>query len=275
MKVLLTGSSGFVGKNVLAYLRKKTGWDIDCPSTKELFNELEDRGRYDYIVHLASASSVEQSVKDPVPFIMQNINSLTTVLEYARKYPPDVFLHFSTVEVYNVTNPYAASKAAQEEVVNAYWKTYGIPAVILRSSNIVGPGQTPDKFVPKIVEQIKNSEEVTIYAAQGKLGMREYNPVGNVADAILFLIKSYPFQNYRQPSDFPIHFDLTGGKRLTNLKMAQIVAHLLRRPLKYRVIEPHHVRPTYARALVPSGTKLSALGWKPPQTLYEGLIWIK
>jgi dTDP-glucose 4,6-dehydratase len=275
-KVLLTGSSGFLGKHLYKYLKQNTDWEIDTPIINLVnpYTVYPLGGNYDYMINLASMSSVEASTKDPVGFIQTNTSIMLNVLEYARKYPPKVFLQMSTVEVYNVTNPYAASKAAQEEICNAYWKTYDIPIVIARSSNIIGEGQSPEKFVPKIIHQIKNGETVKLYTSDGKLGSRKYNPVNNVTDALLFLLKNYP---YKQPlhKDFPVHFDITGGETLNNLTMAKKIAGILGRPLKYELIEPHQVRPTYAKSLVTHGTKLNKLGWRATQSLEDGLSFIE
>lgn len=272
-RVLLTGSSGFVGKHVLKYLMEKTDWGIHLTETRDLLSQVPELGTFDYIIHLGSASSVEQSIASPVGFIESNVSSTLGILDYARKHKPRVFLHFSTVEVYNVTNPYAASKAAQEEIVNAYWKTYGVPAIIVRSSNIIGEGQSADKFIPKIINQINRGETVDIYTSEGKQGMRLYNPVLNVADAILFLLNRYP--DYKKGKDFPTHFDIIAGEKLTNLTMAEKIAQKLGKPLHHRLIEPEEARPAYARSLATHGTKLKGLGWKPPQTLNQGLEWIK
>lgn len=272
MRVLLTGSSGFVGQHLLAYLRKKTNWEIITPKTIDiLLYPLNEIGEFDYIINLGSASSVEQSIADPAYFISDNVNSTLAVLEYARQHPPKVFLHMSTVEVYNVTNPYAASKAAQEEIANAYWRTYNIPVVIARSSNIIGEGQSPVNFVPKLIEKIKAGETVQIYTSNGKIGKRVYNSVGNVCSAIEFLLKHGKPEN---ADDFPVHFDIDGGVSWTNLTLASRVAIRLGAKLKYRLVEPE-ARPNYAFSLAPTGTKLTGIGWKPPQKPEQGLTWIR
>lgn len=273
MRVLLTGATGFVGQHIHAQLMKNTRWNI-TRTNYDLRGGVVASHQFDYIIHLASKSSVEESIKKPEQFIRNNISSMIKVLEFARKNPPKVFLHFSTVEVYNVTNPYAASKAAQEELANAYWKTYGVPVVIARSSNIIGAGQGHDKFVPKIIDSIKNGKKLDIYTSGGRVGSRVYNPIENITSAVLFLLKLYPtLQNF--DPDFPVHFDIGGGQKMTNLQMATKIAELLDRPLNYTLVEPQQARPTYPRTLVASGAKLEEYGWTPPVTLEEGMAWIK
>lgn len=278
-RVLLTGANGFIGNHVESYLRENTDWEIET-NVGDLTQPLPDMGEFDYIVNLASNSSVERSVADPKPFIENNIGLMLNLLEYARQHPPKVFLQFSSVEVYNNTNPYAASKAAQEQIADAYWKTYSVPVLIARSSNIVGPGQSPDKFVPKVAQRIKAGELVDIYTTPtGKEGERVYNTVRNIASAILYLLNLHPQvkatieQEVKTGS--PIHFDIDGGEKLTNLRMAKKIAAFLGEHLDYRLVVPSEARPTYARSLAPTGVPLTSIGWEPPETLEEGLAWLK
>lgn len=257
--VFVTGASGFVGKHVVAYLRAHTDWRV-------VTSAIPDYG-CDYIINLASGSSVEKSIKEPVDFIKNNITCMLDILEYARNYPPKIFLHMSTVEVHSLNNPYAASKAAQEAVASAYHNTYGVPVIMATSHNIVGEGQSPDKFVPKITQLIKDGEPVNIYVQNSVVGKRVYNSVLNVASALLFMLK-LPFSPLA-------HYDIGGGEELNNLEMAILIASILNKPLDYKTIEAESIRPGYTSQLVTTGIKLEPLGWKPPRTLEEGLAWIK
>lgn len=303
MRVLITGADGFIGAHVLTYLLQKTDWDFVCicswrhkgnplrikPNervdviTHDLVGVMPDLGAFDYVLNLASESHVDRSIADPVPFIENNVSSTLQMLEYARKYPPKVFLQFSTDEVFGTTNhaetdilnpsnPYSASKAAQEMIAIAYWKTYKVPVIITNSNNIVGEGQDTEKFIPKIAQLIAADEEVTIHTTNGNPGMRYYNPVINVADALLFLLQEF---NYVLNTATITRFGLTGGKRLDNLEMANLVAQIMGKSLKYRLVDAELVRPGYDQFYPEASSKLEALGWKAPQTLEEGLEWLK
>lgn len=279
MRALLTGATGFVGANVLDYLRHKTDIDFSLTETADLLIGIPELGDFDYIINLGSASSVEKSVRMPRSFIRNNIKTMLNVLDYARQHPPKLFLHLSTVEVYNVTNPYAASKACQEAIADAYWRTYDVPVVIVRSSNIVGPGQSTEKFVPKLIDKIRRGEEIDIYTTDGKIGKRVYNTVTNIADAILYLLNNYPtyleVANRLKTERPPAHFDIGGGEEFDNLQMAEHIAMLLDKPLKYKLVEPAEKRPTYAKSLVTSGVLLDRFGWTPPENIDRGLRWIR
>ena len=210
-KVLFTGADGFIGSNLLQYLLNNTYWEftllcsfrhkgspLNIPLsdrvnvvTCDLRGEIPDLGYFDYIFHLASESHVDRSIADPVNFVENNVSITLQILEYARRHKPEKFLMFSTDEVYGAhehndydvlipTNPYAASKAAQEAIAIAYFNTYEIPVIITNSNNIIGKNQHPEKFVPKVVSKIKAGEVVEVHEVNGKLGKRFYNPVENV-----------------------------------------------------------------------------------------------
>lgn len=260
MRVLITGANGFVGSNVLKYLAKNTDWEfvtVDADLSKQF---IQDKEGFDIILNLASNSSVEHSIKEPVEVIENNIMLTTKLLEYARFNQPKLFIQFSTVEADKITNPYAASKKAQEDICKAYRNTYGVPVVIFRSVNIIGQGQNPEKFVPKIIEQIKAQKPVTIYIDSGKIGSRYYVTAKNVAEALKHLIVS----------DLILEADYTmpAAVQLTNLGMAHLVAKVLDEKLVCEFIEAETVRPNYL-----SEYKYFPYlpGFSSIQTLEEGL----
>jgi dTDP-glucose 4,6-dehydratase len=303
MRVLITGADGFIGSNVLEYFLEYTDWDfvLLCswrhqgnplnvkPNkrveviTHDLVGPVPNIGDFDFIFHLASESHVDRSIKDPINFVENNISSTLQMLEYARKYPPKLFLMFSTDEVYGAmdheewdvllpSNPYAASKAAQEMIAIAYWKTYGIPVVITNSNNIVGKNQHPEKFVPKVVDLIARGETVQIHTANGRPGRRYWNPVQNVADALLFIAARKP-ASYPD-TDRPDKYNLSGGKELDNLQMAQLISGILGVPLKYELIDAETIRPGYDEFYAHTRGMLDERGWEAPYNLEEGLKWI-
>lgn len=304
-RVLLTGASGLVGAHVLDYLLEHTDWEFICVCswrhrgnplrlqkhvdnprvdilTHDLVGVMPDMGYFDYILNLASESHVDRSISDPVPFVLNNIELMLRVLEYARKYPPKLLIQFSTDEVFGHTeevsdvlwpsNPYSASKASQELIVSAYRKTYNIQAVVTNSNNIIGEGQDPEKYVAKLAEQIRNGETVTVHTQNGNLGRRRYNPVMNVGAGLLFLIEHY--EPVDQHSRTP-RFGLTGGRELDNLEMAKLVAEVMGRELKYELKDVATVRPGYDERYPKVNTKLEEMGFEPPQTLEQGLEWLK
>lgn len=117
--------------------------DCSHPMSSRLIKKI---GYVNFIAHLASDSHVDRSITDPVPFVENNIKVTLHMLEYARMIRGlQAFLQISTDEVYGAapegtkhaewspilpSNPYSASKAAQEAIAISYWRTYGVPIVI-------------------------------------------------------------------------------------------------------------------------------------------------
>lgn len=303
-KVLISGASGFIGSNVLEYLVRHTAWEFTCIAswrhkgnplsikphkritilTHDLSGVIPDIGRFDYILNLASESHVDRSINDPLNFIENNVSSTLQMLEYARKHVPEKFIQFSTDEVYGATehkewdillpsNPYAASKAAQEMIAIAYWKTYGLPIIITNSNNIIGPNQNKEKFLPKVIDLIKRREVVEIHTSNGTPGKRYWNPVRNVADALEFILR-YPVVAQHPISDRPDRYSLSGGEELDNLELAEVIAKKLHMPLQYKLVDVESIRPGYDQFYAKTEGRLQELGWQPVETLEEGLAWI-
>lgn len=285
--VLLTGGNGMIGSYAIRYFQQETDWRV-VPTTCDLAQELPDMGRFDVIIHLASLSSVAQSIAEPVPFINNNVAITLNTLEYARKHPPSMFINFSTTGIYSPqsepsavlrdvgnewgsilpTSPYIASKLAQEAIAYSYYHTFGVPVVIISSSNVVGPGQQRGNFIPRIIEAVSKDEEVSIYTNNGEIGSRVYNTVTNVVDALRFIVDNVsPNMDRGRPDTFSV----SGGERLNNLEMAKLIADLLGKPLRYNLVEASTVRPGYDAHYDYSNDGLEKLGWCPPEDLKTGL----
>lgn len=307
-RVLISGASGFIGSNVLQYLHDvNTDWEFRAlcswrhrgsprnlffskrltVETVDLRGPIPDSGEYDYILNLASESHVDRSITDPVNFIENNVSTTLQMLEYARKHKPSVFIQFSTDEVYGAKhheewdvllpgNPYAASKAAQEMIAIAYWKTYRVPVVITNSNNIIGPNQDIEKFVPKVASRLRKRERVPIHVTPHGPGRRYWNPVENVSDALNFILRELkPISYVEDMVDRPDRFSLGGGMELNNLQMAQLIAKTMGKSLLYDEVQAEKIRPGYDEFYAASSGMLENLGWKPPITLEEGLSWLK
>ena len=222
---------------------------------------------------------MDRSIQNPVSTIENNVRIMLTMLEYARAHPPETFLLFSTDEVYGdssplvdetqalrPSNPYAASKAAQEMISIAYWRTYRVPVIITNSSNVVGSGQDPEKFIPKIIRAIKAGETIKVHAANGVVGMRYWNPVQNVVTALDVALEAGPTFKSHGPN----RYHLPGGEEHSNLDVARMVAAALSMTLDYEVMEVGDLRPGYDQRYPKiEGKELIELGWTPAITLKE------
>src|SRR6266536_807724 len=248
---------------------------------------LADRaGRCDYVIAMASESHVDRSITGPVPFIRNNTDVILSTLEYARLAEPESVIVFSTDEVYGPmgdgdaphaewspilpSNPYSASKACQEAIAIAYWRTYGVPVVIVNSMNLLGEMQDPEKFLPMLISKISKGESVPVHGTPGNIGSRYFIHARNVADALLCILRELP------PAGFPAaarpdRWNVVGERRRCNLELAQMTAAGMGRPLRYELTDFHSARPGHDPHYGLDGSKLAAAGWKPPVGFAESL----
>jgi len=257
-------------------------------------------GHVDYIINMASLSDVEASIQDPVPFIQNNVALALNMLEYAKEIwglsttnqtapPGTVFIQISTDEVYGASsskfgdlrkewdaiipsNPYAASKAAQEAIAISYWRSYGVPLIITNTMNNFGEYQQSSKFPVMIQKAVARGDELTIHGKEGMIGSRSYIHSRNFADAIIFLLKNKtPHKHVPNTADRPDRFNIAGDKQLDNRELAQTIAKLMNKELKYKLVDSHSARPGHDPHYGLDSTKLYTMGWKPPLTFEESL----
>lgn len=260
--------------------------DLESPFTEITKKRL---GHIDFIINVASMSDVENSILDPVPFIQNNVSLILNMLELARGIKPEVFIQISTDEVYGVmlnnephkewssiipSNPYAASKAMQENACICYWRTYGVPVIITNTMNLIGTRQDSVKFLPKIIKYVLEGKKIPIYAnTDGSFGSRFYIDVRNQVDAILYIIKNTKPANYEKGDLMPDRFNIVGEKEFNNLEFAQLVAGIVGKELKYDVISfySNTERKGHDAFYGLSGEKMQGIGWKHPVSLEKSL----
>lgn len=264
--------------------------DLTVPFSDQFVDRL---GKIDYIVNMASMSHVDTSISNPRDFVNNNVNLMLTMLEYARKHPVKKFLHISTDEVYGPaaegyahiegdyhrpSNPYSASKAAQEDLGHAYWRTYStfetpFPYMQTNTMNIIGEMQDPEKLVPRIIQCAMSGEEMPIFANkdQTAAGTRKYLHARNQADALLFILNNVEPTNYQKGDTAPPIFNVVGDKELSNLEMALLVASFTGKKLNYKLVDVHTARPGHDLRYSLDGGKLAKLGWKAPMSFEDSL----
>ncbi|MEX2052792.1 MAG: GDP-mannose 4,6-dehydratase, partial [Candidatus Paceibacterota bacterium] len=219
-------------------------------------------------------------------FIQNNVELIITMLELARRFQPKVFLQVSTDEVYGSaplgtryrewdtilpSNPYAASKAAQEAIAISYWRTYDVPLVITNTVNNFGENQDNEKYLSRLIKQIHTGETVTIHGNDQYIGGRYYLYVDNHADAIRHIIQNLPVKMCKGEQDRPLRFNVTSDDELDNREAAILVAELMGKELKYKLVDFHTERKGHDRRYALDGTKLKETGWVMPFGLKESL----
>jgi dTDP-glucose 4,6-dehydratase len=253
--------------------------------TYDISHEISDgiileMGDINYIIHLAAETHVDNSILNPVPFVKNNINSTLYLLEYARTLKNlELFIYFSTDEVYgpalgdksfkenephNSTNPYSASKSGCEQLCLAYKNTYNVPIIIVNSMNIFGERQHIEKFIPKVIKSVLDGTKIQIhcYPDMKTPGTRFYIHGRNVSAAILFVINKGTIGE---------RYNITGEKEIDNLELAQFIASVVGKELKYELCYLCESRPGHDLRYSLDGSKLFNLGWKLPVDFQESL----
>ena len=222
MKLLVTGGLGFIGSNFILNTLKNdekisiTNIDAELlGSNHNNLLELKNSSNYhfvkgnitnrnlmekliessDIVVNFAAESFVDRSILDANQFLVSNIRGTYTILEILRKQKKR-FIQISTDEVYgslendsaieeyrfNPSNPYAATKASAELLVNSFVKTYDLDCVITRCTNNYGPRQFYEKLIPKSIFLANQDKKIPIYG-KGK-NIRDWIFVDDHCDAV-------------------------------------------------------------------------------------------
>ena len=203
MKLLVTGGLGFIGSNFILNILKNdekiTITNIDAELLGSNHNNLSELnnspnyhfvkgnitnrnlmeeliGNSDAVINFAAESFVDRSILDANQFLVSNIRGTYTILEILRKQKKRL-VQISTDEVYgslendsateeyrfDPSNPYAATKASAELLVNSYVKTYDLDCVITRCTNNYGPRQFYEKLIPKTIFLANHDKKIPIY----------------------------------------------------------------------------------------------------------------
>lgn len=198
MRVIVSGSEGFLGRQVCEQLHKKgievislditSGFDLSMP---EAFEKLP---KADHFIHLANLVYVPLSYVQP--YLFYRINYMTTLnaLEYCRRnnahfiyassyiYGPAQYLPVDEKHPRMPFNPYADTKVICEGLCQSYNKYFGVKSSILRPFNLYGVGQKGKLLIPEIVSQLKNGAEIQLKASSPR---RDFVNVIDVAMAFV------------------------------------------------------------------------------------------
>ena len=253
-------------------------------------------GNPDIILHLAAASHVDRSIKYPLEFVNDNVLGTVNLLNFAKELKKlEKFVYFSTDEIfgnapegisykeydrYNSTNPYSASKAAAEEFCVANENTYKMPIYITHTMNVFGERQHPEKFIPMVIQKVRDNKKVIVHANKDKTkaGSRHYIHAQDVADGLMFILN---LKNYTHKGDFGNakcpKFNLVGPEEIDNLTLAQMIAKVQSKDLIYELVDNHSSRPGHDLRYSLSPKLLQDLGWQPKiklsQRIEEVVKW--
>ncbi len=259
-----------------------------------------------HVLHLAAGSHVDRSVLDPSGFVLDNVLGTAHLLDFCRDHAEQT-LYFSTDEVFgpadsgeefavnarlNPNNPYAASKAGGELLCPAYANTYGMKLRVTRCANAFGPGQDREKFIPLCIRNVLAGRKVLIHArttygrqhgyrpgyveglgdppyARGlESSARLYTHHRNVTGAVLKVVQS---GDLLSGDDTAGRYNISGGEEQSNLHVAQEIARLLDRELRYELVVDPPGRPRPDMRYGIDASRLLELGWVPEVSFDAGL----
>ncbi|HVW87319.1 MAG TPA: dTDP-glucose 4,6-dehydratase [Bryobacteraceae bacterium] len=228
----------------------------------------------DAVVHFAAESHVDRSILSAEEFVRANVLGTQVILDVARHRKVKRFLHISTDEVGGdmapdgwfredsplvPSSPYAASKTAAEHFVRAAVHTFGIDAIVTRTSNNYGPYQFPEKLLPLAISNAIEDRPIPVYG--DGLQVRDWIHVADNCRALLAVLE-------RGRSGETYH--IGGGNPLPNVEVLRLLLKILDKPesLLTRVTD----RLGHDRRYAVDCTKITAeLGWRPEIPFERGL----
>jgi dTDP-glucose 4,6-dehydratase len=237
-------------------------------------NDLKFLYECDYIINTAAETHVGNSIANSDKFITSNINGVHNLLELLRNYRQEtikvpVLLHFSTDEVYGdinegahietdllkPSNPYSATKAAADQLILAWGRTYKIPYIIVRPTNNYGVGQYVEKLIPKACKYLTLDRKIPLHNSGTPI--RNWLHAADTAEAIITIIES-GVQNEI--------FNIAGGYEQTNLDTIKKVIQNYIGLSTFNVdnyIDTDYSRPGQDARYALDDNKLRTLGWEP------------
>jgi UDP-glucose 4-epimerase len=258
LRILVTGGAGFIGSHLadrlvdaghdvivldnfstgrtrnLSHSRGRSNFQLVRADIRRIPRSFVKRlGRIDRVAHLAAATSVQQSVRDPVSTTEVNVIGTLNVLEVAKKLEAERVVFASSAAIYGIPrafpiaedasispiSPYGASKAASELYLRAFEENHGIEAVSLRYFNVYGPRQTPSEYAGVIsifAKRALNRQPLQIFGDGSQT--RDFVYVSDVIDATVAALE----KNLKSRA-----FNIASGKEITILDLAKMMREII------------------------------------------------
>lgn len=310
MRVLVTGSEGFIGSHLTENLVEKGfyvkafvrynfennwGWletsqykndiEIYTGDIRDYDSVYEAMKNVDIVFHLAALIGIPYSYVSPLAYIKTNTEGTYNVLEAARKLNTQRIIHTSTSEIYgtaqyvpidekhpyNPQSPYAASKASADHLSMSYYKSFETPVTIIRPFNTYGPRQSARAIIPTIISQlIAGKKEIKL----GNLTpTRDLNYVKDTANGFITV--------GTHEKTIGNIYNLGTGKEISICDLVNKIIKLTDANVKL-IQDEQRLRPSQSeveRLLSNPDKAKQTTGWEPKYSLEEGLKetinWIK
>lgn len=227
----------------------------------------------DLVIHAAAESHVDNSFESSLLFTQTNVYGTHCVMEACRNAGVPKIIHVSTDEVYGEvvtgaadenapmkpTNPYSASKAAAEMVINGYRQSYKLPVITMRANNIFGIRQYPEKIIPKFIMALMAGRNLTLHGDGSN--RRHYLSAHDLAEALVILATR---------GDIGGCYNIGTVEEYTNNEMAAMICGLFGLDVAAHT-EYITDRPFNDARYAVDWSRMAALGWAPQRKLRDEL----
>ena len=227
----------------------------------------------DLAINVAAESHVDNSFGNSLIFSRTNTLGTHFFLEACRKKKVKKIIHVSTDEVYgenlkkafkenqtlNPTNPYSASKAGADMMVNAYKKSYNLKIVTVRANNIYGTRQYPEKLISKSIYNFLNKKKMTIHGRGNNY--RFYLSVHDFCDGIIKIIEKGNHSGI---------YNIASNKSYKVLDVVKMIAKYFNKNLKNN-IKFINDRPFNDKIYKINCNKIKKLNWEVKKNLKEDI----
>jgi dTDP-glucose 4,6-dehydratase len=245
-------------------------------------NDLDMLYDCDYIINTAAETHVDNSIVSSDVFLRSNVNGvhhLLNLIKERHRFKMPTLLHFSTDEVYGdinegshvetdmlkPSNPYSATKAAADQLILAWARTFKVPYVIIRPTNNYGIGQYTEKFIPKSIKHLKLGRPIALHDAG--LPRRTWLHVSDTASAVIKIIEA-GVQNEI--------YNINGNHEEQNIVIAMQICEMFfpthEDPAEH--MDLGITRPGQDVRYSVDDSKLKKLGWKPKAVFEVELVKI-
>lgn len=274
MNIAVSGSNGFVGKNVCGLLREAghTIIPIDITGGYDLSETsiIDQVSKIDCFIHLANLVYVPASYEDPLRFYRTNYLTTLNALEICRKwnaklvyissyvYGPPQYIPVDEKHPVCPFNPYAQTKIICEKLCEGYQRDFGVKISIIRPFNLYGVGQRGKLLIPEIITQLKEGKKcINLKAASPK---RDYVNVIDLSKAIKLCAEV----------ECPIGpYNVCSGQSVSVREITEIINNNLKEKVQFFFSDSD--RPNEVDETRGAYTKLKELGWEPSISFEDGI----